>query len=323
MRDTLEDKPETQWDNLLARPPMFQFALCAHSSPKTVLAASKLANSSLAINASESPSPFSFKGYLSYFEGFGLEITYIKPMQIINITLLSSDLEYLLISLESQKQSLEITALSHNEVLTLAKQATEGFILLGIQKNLIEAQLLSDRLITDKSIERHLKCYFEHLFKDLHIANNHHASLSALKRFRQQLSGLISQQYSPAKCINCLINTNDTPASLKSAIHFIQTHLGWEFSPQTLAKKVNMSERNLYYQFKRYTKTSPYQFHLRSRLLKVREQIISQSGYDETIAYHAVNSGFFHLSRFSSLYKENFGELPSNTKYKRAMLAED
>jgi len=321
MCDKLKDKPTIQWDSLLAHPPMFQFALCAHSSPQTVLAASKLVNSSLAISPGELPNPFSFKGYLSYFEGFGLEIMVIKPMQVINVTLLSTDIEYLFISQESQKQSFKITALSYNEVLTLTTPSTEGLTLLGIQKNIGE-QSLAYRLATDKNIKPYLKCCFEHLFKDLHIANNHHASLSALQSFKQRLSGLVNQQYCPADFGDYPINANDTPASLESAIHFIQTHPGWEFSPQALAKHVSISERNLYYQFKRYTKTSPYQFHLRNRLLKAREQIISESGYDETIAYHAVNSGFFHLSRFSSLYKESFGELPSSTKYKRAMLAE-
>ena len=322
MCEALEDNPKKLWDSLLPRPPMFQFALCAHSSPQTVLSASKLVNSSLAITPSESPSPFSFKGYLSYFEGLGFEIMYINPMQVINVTLLSPDLEYLLISLERENQSPEIITLAHNEIFTFPIQSKEGVILFGIQKNIIGDQPLAKFLANDENFKHYLKCNFEHLFEDLHIANNHHASISALQNFKQRLSGLINHQHCPAVCGKYSISDNGPPASLESAIRFIQEHPSWKFSPQFLAKQVNMSERNLYYQFKRYTKTSPYQFHLRSRLLKTREQIISESGYDETIAYHAVNSGFFHLSRFSSLYKENFGELPSNTKYKRTMLAE-
>ena len=322
MCDTLEDKPKTLWDSILQNPPMFQFALCAHSSPQTVLAASKFVNSSLVITPGELSSPFSFKGYLSFFECLGFEIMYIKPMQEINITLLSPDLEYLLISLERESQSPRIITLAHNEIFALPIQSTEGIILFGIQKNIIGYQSLAKRLANDENFKHYLKCNFQHLFEDLHIANNHYASISALQNFKQRLLGLINHQHCPAVCGEYPISANDPPASLESAIRFIQEHPGWEFSPQFLAKKVNISERSLYSHFKRYTKTSPYQFHLRSRLLKAREQIISEIGYDETIAYHAVNSGFFHLSRFSSLYKDIFGELPSNTKSKRAMLAE-
>jgi len=323
MCDTVNDPLITLWHSLLARPPMFQFAQCAHSSPQTVIAASKHATKAITITPTEQPPPFSYKGYFSFFEDDAIEIMCIKPMQSIAITLLTPDIEYLSISLEKLNQSSKVRLLTYSDILKLPHDSTEGFILLGLRKSFLNGLSLHSALACNNNLEHYLRCCIEHLLKDLQMANKHEASISALKSFKSRLSEIIKIQFChcPSVCGEYPISVNENPASLESAMHFIHNQPSWEFSSRKLAKLANTSERNLYYQFKHYTQTSPYQYYLKNRLFKAREHIISESGYDETIAYHAVNSGFFHLSRFSSTYKEIFGELPSSTKSKRTALA--
>lgn len=323
MRDTTTNQLITLWDSLLARPPMFQFAQCSHSSPQTVITASKHATKAITITPAEHPPPFSYKGYFSFFEDDAIEIMYIEPMQSIAITLLSPDIEYLSISLKELNLPSKIRLFACRETFKLPEGTTEGFILFGVKKVFLKGLSLYSILACNGNQEHYLKCCFKHLLKDLQIANNHQASITALQSFKLRLSEVLQIQYChcPAACGEYPVSITKNPTSLEIAIQFIHSQPSWEFSSEKLAKLANISERSLYYQFKHYTQTSPYQYYLKNRLFKAREHIISESGYDETIAYHAVNSGFFHLSRFSSAYKDIFGELPSSTKSKRTTLA--
>ncbi len=321
MCEALDERSENLWERLLRLPPMFQFARCTHSPPASVLAASRLATKTLALLPCEFPPPVSYQGYLSYIELDGMEITYIKHIQPITVTSLSLDIEYLIVSKEETLTT--IKTLSFGESCRLPLSATEGVILFGVPKDCLRGASLNQHLVANLNITNYIQCCFKHLFKDLQIAHSYQASIIVLQGFQQRMLNILNDQYChcPTICGQYPISESETPISLDIAIQFIQDQPGWSFSPQMLAKLSNTSERTIYYQFKHYTQTSPYRFHLRRRLFKAREQILSESGYDETIAYHAVNSGFFHLSRFSSLYKDIFGELPSETKAKRSLLA--
>jgi transcriptional regulator GlxA family with amidase domain len=82
---------------------------------------------------------------------------------------------------------------------------------------------------------------------------------------------------------------------------------------QELANHSGVSERNLYYLMKRETGMTPYRFYQRCRLIRVRRRLVDCQCDVPHISWYAADEGFSHLGRFAALYREHFGELPSET----------
>lgn len=93
----------------------------------------------------------------------------------------------------------------------------------------------------------------------------------------------------------------------------IRTEPAWEFDLQELANHSGVSERNLYYLMKRETGMTPYRFYQRCRLIRVRRRLVDCQCDVPHISWYAADEGFSHLGRFAALYREHFGELPSET----------
>ncbi|WP_372964716.1 helix-turn-helix domain-containing protein [Marinobacter sp.] len=110
---------------------------------------------------------------------------------------------------------------------------------------------------------------------------------------------------------------------LVRAIEKIRTESEWEFNLQELAKHAGASERNLYYLMKREAGFTPYRYYQRCRLIRVRRRLVSCECDDPHISWYAADEGFSHLGRFAALYKEHFGELPSETvQWRRRLQAQ-
>lgn len=71
-----------------------------------------------------------------------------------------------------------------------------------------------------------------------------------------------------------------------------------------------LSSRSLQYAFKNILNTTPTQWLRKHRLCHARDLIIN---HRMNVSRAAVNSGFVNFSFFSKYYKEEFGELPSDT----------
>lgn len=111
---------------------------------------------------------------------------------------------------------------------------------------------------------------------------------------------------------------------LVRAIEKIRHEPEWEFDLHELASHAGVSERNLYYLMKRQTGMTPYRYFQRCRLLRVRQQLVDCQCPVPHISWYAANEGFSHLGRFSALYREHFGELPSETVgWRRRLLIGD
>lgn len=100
---------------------------------------------------------------------------------------------------------------------------------------------------------------------------------------------------------------------LLRAIEKIRDEPGWDFNLQELASHSGVSERNLYYLMKRETGMTPYRLYQRNRLLRVRQRLVDCQCDVPHISWYAADAGFSHLGRFAALYREHFGELPSET----------
>ncbi|WP_417567277.1 helix-turn-helix domain-containing protein [Marinobacter sp.] len=100
---------------------------------------------------------------------------------------------------------------------------------------------------------------------------------------------------------------------LLRAIEKIRQEPDWDFDLQALASHSGVSERNLYYLMKRETGMTPYRLYQRNRLMRVRHQLVDCQCDVPHISRYAADAGFSHLGRFAALYRDHFGELPSET----------
>ncbi|MDX1932691.1 MAG: substrate-binding domain-containing protein [Capsulimonadales bacterium] len=98
--------------------------------------------------------------------------------------------------------------------------------------------------------------------------------------------------------------------------HLIDTwmrlHYAEEIRLHDLAAVVNVSPRRLLEDFQQYQGKSPMQALQDERLLRVRGALL-HPGSKTTVASVASNGGFSHLGRFAVLYRQRFGESPSDT----------
>lgn len=100
---------------------------------------------------------------------------------------------------------------------------------------------------------------------------------------------------------------------LCKAIQLLNQELDSDIDIKAVASHSGLSLRNFHYLMKQYTGQSPYQYIRGRRLIKAREAIIQ--GYPDriSIAQQAFNWGFQHAGRFSSYYRQHFGEYPKQT----------
>lgn len=105
------------------------------------------------------------------------------------------------------------------------------------------------------------------------------------------------------------------------AIELICRQQDWPFDLSGLASHAGASERNLYYLMKRETGVTPYRFYQHCRLVRVRRRLVDCRCEVPHISRYAADEGFSHLGRFAALYREHFGELPSETiQWRRGLL---
>ena len=104
------------------------------------------------------------------------------------------------------------------------------------------------------------------------------------------------------------------PKHVHQATEHIREHFSENLSIHDLVKLTGVSERCLFEGFKQNLTVTPMQFLMQTRLKNVRGELLKNS-FDDfgNITQVALDNGFTQLGRFSSYYKDMFGELPSQT----------
>jgi signal transduction histidine kinase/DNA-binding response OmpR family regulator/ligand-binding sensor domain-containing protein len=106
--------------------------------------------------------------------------------------------------------------------------------------------------------------------------------------------------------------TEKMDAFVWSAVQIIEDNLEKEdFSVEALAKALHLSRTQLFRKLKTLTGQSPSLFIRRIRLGKAREEILAS---ERTIAEVAYRHGFKEPAYFSRVYREAFGESPSESR---------
>ena len=94
---------------------------------------------------------------------------------------------------------------------------------------------------------------------------------------------------------------------------YMLEHIDDAISVRRLSLLTGVSERTLRYGFQELYGMSPSKYLKAVRMQRVRQALRRAHSSRTTVLREAMRSGFWHLSRFSSEYKNFFGELPSAT----------
>jgi AraC family transcriptional regulator, ethanolamine operon transcriptional activator len=94
---------------------------------------------------------------------------------------------------------------------------------------------------------------------------------------------------------------------------FMMNNLNTQLSITEMCEISGLNRRNLFYSFKNYFGTSPYNYFLLLRLNAIREVLLKEKMGDVKIGDVMSRFNFYHFPDFSDLYKKSFGESPSQT----------
>lgn len=137
-----------------------------------------------------------------------------------------------------------------------------------------------------------------------------------------QCQGPLAEQYSRllAAKLLCALETNiqqeqveESCPSFSRIADYIEEHLKKDISVEQLAKLAHMSSRSLYLLFERKAGTTPKSYIRQRKLEQIHQQLSSSPARVRNITEIAMDYGFMHLGRFSESYRNEFGELPSDT----------
>lgn len=113
-----------------------------------------------------------------------------------------------------------------------------------------------------------------------------------------------------------LLHETPKPASagrLDTVLEYLREHAELPLTPADLARVGHMSIRSLHATFQRELGTTPIAYLRRVRLERVHDELVTGHSNDLKVSEVAYRWGFAHPSRFASMYREAFGELPSET----------
>jgi transcriptional regulator GlxA family with amidase domain len=106
--------------------------------------------------------------------------------------------------------------------------------------------------------------------------------------------------------------------AVERAEAYLRAHPDAPLPVSRLSRLVGLSERGLREAFYRVRGMGPKRWMVAARLRGVRAILRNQSAVPTTVTYAAADYGFYELGRFAALYREAFGEAPSETLRSRA-----
>jgi AraC-like DNA-binding protein len=94
-------------------------------------------------------------------------------------------------------------------------------------------------------------------------------------------------------------------------IDYFHCHPEQSVSTEDMCRVAGLSRRSLFYNFKEYSGFTPYNYFKFIRLALLHRELLGSS---QNVTNLAVKYNFLHLGEFSALYKNTYGELPSDTQ---------
>ncbi|MDJ0943669.1 MAG: AraC family transcriptional regulator [Kiloniellales bacterium] len=103
------------------------------------------------------------------------------------------------------------------------------------------------------------------------------------------------------------------PPHLRDAVRFIMANLAEPLSLDSVAAAAGVSKRTLSLSFQMNLGQAVMAFVRQRRLELANQKLLAADVKATTVTNIAMNSGFQHLGRFSSVYRQCFGEYPSES----------
>lgn len=103
----------------------------------------------------------------------------------------------------------------------------------------------------------------------------------------------------------------------RKAEEFIEAHLSEQLSLADIAASASVPARTLYRVFQGHHGLGVMEFVRKRRLIKARQLLQITEPAPGMVTRIAMDTGFWHFGRFSSAYRREFGESPSDTLWRR------
>lgn len=103
------------------------------------------------------------------------------------------------------------------------------------------------------------------------------------------------------------------PYYVKRAENYIRSAATGEITMDNIVQVAGVSERTLFYGFKRWRNTTPMAYVWDVRLALARKELQNARRTGGTVSQAAINAGFTTFSHFAKIYKARYGETPSAT----------
>ena len=101
--------------------------------------------------------------------------------------------------------------------------------------------------------------------------------------------------------------------AVERAEAYVRAHIDSPVQISALSQLVGLSERGLRDAFYRVRGISPKRWIVTARLQGVQDVLADARAGRITVTHAATDFGFYELGRFAALYREAFGEAPSDT----------
>lgn len=126
--------------------------------------------------------------------------------------------------------------------------------------------------------------------------------VAMLESVPHRYSALLERPVSPAM-----------PRQVKRAIDYMIANIASPINVEDIAQASGVGVRSLQVAFQQFKETTPLNYLRQLRLESVRREFIAGKHDRVSISDVARNWGFTHMGRFSALYREAFGEMPTET----------
>lgn len=109
------------------------------------------------------------------------------------------------------------------------------------------------------------------------------------------------------------------PRHVRRAIEFMQANIDKPVTMPMVAEAAGVSTRSLEIGFRAFKEITPAAYLLMLRLRAAREDLLDPES-NKAIKAICLKWGFFHLGRFSTVYRARYGETPSETRQRVSLL---
>lgn len=109
-------------------------------------------------------------------------------------------------------------------------------------------------------------------------------------------------------------------STFERVVAYVGSHLQGDISVQAMADHAQLSIRSLYALFEKNRTTTPNRYIREQKLARIQACLADPNCNVRNVTELAMDFGFVHLGRFAQQYRQQFGELPSDTLKQRSLV---